>query len=43
MNCEKLDVSNTAVYNLKGQRLQSTAGIRQSGIYIVNGKKIVVK
>ena len=43
MNCEKLDVSKTTVYNLKGQRLQSTAGIRQSGIYIVNGKKIVVK
>ena len=41
--CEELNVSKTAVYNLKGQRLQSTAGIRQSGIYIVNGKKIVVK
>ena len=43
MNCEKLDASKAAVYNLKGQRLQSTDNIRQSGIYIVNGKKVVVK
>ena len=33
---------NTKVYNLNGQRVDSMLGV-QPGIYIVNGKKIVIK
>lgn len=34
------DVKNTARYNLQGQRLNT---VPQKGIYIQNGKKVVVK
>ena len=34
------DVKNTARYNLQGQRLST---LPQKGIYIQNGKKVVIK
>lgn len=35
--------NNAPVYNLQGQRVGSSLGSLKSGIYIKNGKKVVVK
>ncbi len=35
--------NNASVYNLQGQRVGSSLGSLKSGIYIKNGKKVVVK
>lgn len=37
-----ISTNNTKVYNLNGQRVDNMLGV-QPGIYIVNGKKVVVK
>lgn len=37
-----ISTNNTKVYNLNGQRIDNMLGV-QPGIYIVNGKKVVVK
>lgn len=44
VNVPFVDIStnNTKVYNLNGQRVDNMLGV-QPGIYIVNGKKVVVK
>ena len=38
----KYNLNNKYIYTLSGQRVQNTKPLR-SGIYIVNGKKIVIK
>lgn len=38
----EISTNNTKVYNLNGQRVDNMLGV-QPGIYIVNGKKVVVK
>ena len=36
-------IANSVIYNLNGQRLSpSTAGLHK-GLYIVNGKKVIIK
>ena len=37
MKAEKLN--NTTIYNLNGQRVQNA----QKGLYIINGRKVVIK
>lgn len=37
-----ISTNNTKVYNLNGQRVDNMLGV-QPGIYIVNGKKVVIK
>ena len=36
---EAIDLNNAVIYNLNGQRVEKA----QKGLYIINGKKVVVK
>ena len=37
---EKVDGQATKIYNLQGMQVKNT---KQNGIYILNGKKVIVK
>ena len=43
VNVNENENGNKAIYNLSGQRVQSSIFNQKKGIYIVNGKKVLVK
>ena len=43
LNGQEMDVKVSAIYNLNGQYVGNSLNSLAKGVYVVNGKKIVVK